>query len=417
MSTNLLISIKFLLAKKRSMAMSLCGIAFGVGFLILTQGLMTGFQEFFIKTILGTDGAIRISDRYQDTMLHVEAATKSGQSTRFFNTDRSNLQFVEGVEYPDQIEEAIQTLSNIAGVSSILAGGVSVDGPLRKDSAEMLGIDLESFLRVTDLEGQIVFGSISDFRDMPMGLMIGKKMADRLGARVGDSVPLYYKSQVQRFVIAAIYETGRAPVDKKRIFAHIRSTRSLLGRPHGVSFMQIAVHDRDKAVQDSLAIEAITNHAARPYQDREKTWLEVFRALEIMAATMVTSIILVSGLGMFNTLAMIVMEKTREIAILRSMGYTRRDISVIFLLQGAMVLIAGAILGFLLGAALTFVLANVPLSIRGIFTIDKFPVLSLLQHYIYAALTAVVIVAFASWAPARRAAALIPGDVIRGTSS
>lgn len=417
MATNLLISIKFLLAKKRSMAMSLCGIAFGVGFLILTQALMSGFQGFFIQTILGTDGAIRISDKYQDTTLHVEAVSKSGERTKFYNEDRSNRQFVEGVEYPDQIEQAIMTLSNIAGASSVLMGDVGVQSPLRKAGADLMGIELESFSKVSDLENQLIFGSMENFRDKPMGLMFGKKLADRLDVRVGDSVILYHESQAQRFEVAAVYETGVSSIDKKRVFGHMRAARSLFGKPHGVSFMQIAIHDRNRAVEDSLAIESMTRHAAAPWQEREKAWLDVFKALEIMAAAMVTSIILVSGLGMFNTLAMIVMEKTREIAILRSMGYTRHDISVIFLLQGVVVLIVGALLGFALGAGLTYLVSSVPLQIRGIFTADSFVVQWSALHYLYAALTAVVIVVFASLAPARRAANLIPGDVIRGTSS
>jgi lipoprotein-releasing system permease protein len=119
---------------------------------------------------------------------------------------------------------------------------------------------------------------------------------------------------------------------------------------------------------------------------------------------------------MFNTLAMIVMEKTKEIAILRSMGYTRRDISRIFLWQGAIVLILGTILGWILGAAVTYGVSQLPIRVRGIFSTDNFVVAWSIWHYVAATVTAAVVVMVASLIPARRAARLEPGDIIRGTS-
>ncbi len=153
-----------------------------------------------------------------------------------------------------------------------------------------------------------------------------------------------------------------------------------------------------------------------PWQEREKSWLDAFRALRASSALTVSTIILISGLGMFNTLAMIVLEKPQEIALLRSMGYTRRDIAQTFLLQGALVLGAGCVLGCALGAFGTWLVANIPLRIRGVFSTDHFVVAWSPWHYVWAVAAAAVVVLIASWIPARRAARLEPGDIIRGTS-
>jgi lipoprotein-releasing system permease protein len=126
---------------------------------------------------------------------------------------------------------------------------------------------------------------------------------------------------------------------------------------------------------------------------------------------------LIAGLAMFNTLAMIVMEKTKEIAILRSMGYTREDISQIFLWQACIVLTIGSVVGCLLGAGGTYVVSRIPLNITGIFRTETFIVNWSVWHYVAAVLTAVLMVMVASLVPARRAARLEPGDIIRGTST
>lgn len=417
MSPNIQIAIRFLIAKKRSMLMSLCGIGFGVGFFIVTQAQLTGFEEFFIDTILGTDGAIRIEDKFQSTLAQVEAASSSTGNTSFFVADRGNRRYVEGVEYPDQIIEALRILPNVASTSSVLKGRISVQSPLREESAQVFGIVLNDHLSVSDLEDQLVFGSLEEFRATPSGILVGRKLADRLQARVGDSIMIESKGTQNRYRVSGVYETGVSDIDRVRIFMHLDQARSLLQRPHGVSFIQVSVFDRDRAEYDALVIENMVQHSAAPWQDREKVWLDVFKALQVSAVITVSTIILISGLGMFNTLVMIVMEKTREIAILRSMGYSRADISSIFLWQGGIVLALGIVVGFALGAGVTYAVSNLPLRVRGIFSTDSYVVDWSLAHYFWAAVTAVIIVMFASFAPARRAARLIPGDVIRGTAA
>ena len=148
--------------------------------------------------------------------------------------------------------------------------------------------------------------------------------------------------------------------------------RSLLKRPTGASFIQVNLYDKDRPPQDAAQIEATLQYSAASWQEREKSWLEVFRALRISTAITVSVFTLIAGLAMFNTLAMIVMEKTKEIAILRSMGYTRGDISRIFLWQAAIVLMLGTVVGWVLGAVGTYVISNLPIRIQGIFTMDTY---------------------------------------------
>jgi lipoprotein-releasing system permease protein len=154
----------------------------------------------------------------------------------------------------------------------------------------------------------------------------------------------------------------------------------------------------------------------RPWQEREKEWLSVFRALRVSSAITVTVFTLIASLAMFNTLAMIVLEKTKDIAILRSMGYERRDITQIFLWQAAIVLAIGALLGGLFGAAVTWGVSLVPLPINTLFKTQTFIVAWSVWHYVQAIATAVVMVMVASLVPARRAARLEPGDIVRGTA-
>lgn len=417
MSTNLRIAIRFLTAKKRSMLMSLAGIVFGVGFFIVTQAQTSGFEQFFIRTILGTNGAIRIEDKFQDTIFAMAAAGHDAEASKFeVSAPREGRKYIEGIEDPELLMEALKHFHNVAGASMVVRGSVVADSSFKNDTAQVYGIRLEHHLGVSDLARQIIRGSLEDFRSAPTGLIIGSVLAQRLQVTIGDTLILRAGDQQRRYRITAVYETGVSDIDKVRIYTHLGEARSLLKRSTGASFIQVALFDRDRAPQDALHMENVFRHGAQGWQEREKTWLEVFRALRISSALTVSTIILISGLGMFNTLVMIVLEKTKEIAILRSMGYTRKDIARIFLWLGFIVLVAGTVLGCLFGAGVTYGVSKLPIRIRGIFTTDSFVVAWSIWHYVAATLTATVIVMTAAVFPARRAARLEPGDIIRGTA-
>lgn len=419
MSNNLRIALRFLTARKRSMLMSLTGIIFGVGFFIVTQAQTSGFEQFFIRTILGTNGAVRIEDKIQDTIFAMAAAGHDIGGSKFeVGADRAARKYIEGVEDPELLTKALREFRNVAGVSIVVEGSVIADSSFKNDSAKVYGIKLDDHLAVSDLAAQVARGggSLDDFRSSPQGIIMGKVLADRLQVVVGDSLILQAGTERRRYRVSAIYWTGVSDIDRVRIYLHLGEARSLLQKTVGASFIQVALFDRDRAPQDALQMEEVLRHSAKSWQEREESWLSAFKALQISAALTVSSIIFISGLGMFNTLAMIVIEKTKEIAILRSMGYTRSDISRIFLWLGAIVLVIGTIGGWALGYGLTYGVSKYPIKIRGIFSADNFQVYKSIWHYVIATVMAAVVVMTAALIPARRAARLEPGDIIRGTS-
>ena len=415
MSPTLRIAFRFLTAKKRAMLMSLACIILGVGLFVVTQATTSGFEDFFIKTILGTNGAIRVEDKIQDTLRSMESGG-GGSDSKFQIAQKEGRKYIEGVEEPKLVMDALRDFKNVAGVSEVLTGAALLRSSFKSDSVKIYGIVLDNHLMVSQLGKQIVQGSAGAFRTEAAGAMVGKVIADRLQLSVGDSFILDSTGQSRRYRVSAIYETGVSDIDKERVYLHLSEARSLLKKPTGASFIQVSLHDRDRAVEDADQMEEVLRHSATSWQVREKTWLATFRALRISSGITVSVFTLIAGLAMFNTLAMIVMEKTKEIAILRSMGYTRQDISAIFIWQAVIVLAIGIVLGWALGAGVTYGVSRIPLPLTGIFKTDTFVVNWSIWHYVAASSTAIIMVTIASLIPARRAARFEPGDIIRGTS-
>ncbi|MDR2981587.1 MAG: ABC transporter permease [Puniceicoccales bacterium] len=396
------------------MLMTLSGIIFGVAFFILTQAQTSGFEQFFIRTILGTDGALRVTDRFQKPVDYKTIKMLDEEEALQVETQRK---YIEGIDYPNTLKQAVREFPEVKGVAEVLRGQAEIDSRSRTQDGQIFGVNLNEFLSVSTLGSQIIAGSLENFEKSPQGLLIGSTLALRINVKPGDIVTLSCKGKSQRFSISGLFETGVGDIDKVRIIVHLNAARSLLQRPFGANYLQVSIDDPDRAPAIAERMKAVVQHDVSPWQRREKVWLDVFRALRFSSAITVSTIILVSALGMFNTLAMLVIEKTKEIAILRSFGFSKADVTSIFLWLGGVVIVSGTTLGCLTGALLTWGASNIPLRIRGIFSTDHFVVNWDSSHYIAAVITASVVVFIASYFPARRAARIEPGEIIRGTSS
>jgi lipoprotein-releasing system permease protein len=414
MPPEISIALRFLRSKKRAMIMSLTGIVFGVGFIILTQALTSGFEIFFIKTILGTKGALRIQDKTQSTLRSIELDRIHDIKSRFSFAHSEGRKFVKGIDHPRSLIEAVKEFHNVSAVSEVILGEVSMSNNFISHHVSLHGIDLDNHLSVSDLEEYIMRGELNEFRRTQNGMLIGRSLAQRMLLNVGDNVVIWAKEESHQMRVSAIYETGVSDIDQVWVFTHLDQARTLLKKPFGISFLQVNLHDKNRAPANAFHMRSVLGHRVESWQEREQVWLDVFWALRLSSAITVSTIIIISGLGIFNTLAIIVMEKSREIAILRSIGYTRNDIGLVFVIQGMIIYLIGTFFGLLLGAAMTYTVSALPIGIRGIFTSDHFIVNWSIWHYAAAAITALIVVLIASYIPARKASRLEPAVIIRG---
>lgn len=394
--------------------MSLSGIVFGVAFFVVTQAQTSGFEKFFIRTILGTNGAIRISDHFQDTLGTVEKINNQGNIEFVFHS-REDALYREGVKQPDLIRDALRDYPEILGVSEIMEGSGTLDTGSRKKSVEINGIRWIDHLQSSDLSTQVIHGSMDEFASDQMGVLLGARVFQRLNIKVGERIRLVGGTGTLHLRVCGVFETGVSQIDKNRIYLHMGTARSFLGRSSGGSVFQVALKNPKVAPELALQLQSVLHHRVVSWQEREKVWLDVFKALRVSSAITVSCILLLSGLGIFNVFAILVIEKTRDIAILRSIGFSTTDVSAIFLWQGAIVLCAGVVLGSLLASAGTYVISVIPLRIRGIFSTDSFVVNWDFAHYLWAASIALVFVSVATWIPARRASRIEPAKIVRET--
>lgn len=406
MTASFYVGLRFATHRKRALLLSLVGVVFGVAIFICTQAQTQGFAQYFIDSTIGTNGALVLQGRFRPHYGVLIIPSKSASRDYF-----------EGINNANEIMRVSRQFSDVVSCSPVLRGTVSARAGFENATVDLYGINPTLHLRTTDLAKELIDGDLNDFRNNTSSLILGYRLAGALGVAPGDTLQLLSPSgEYWRFTVAATARSGIGSIDGTRVYSHAPVAQTLLNKPFNASMIIYKLRDPERAPALAARFENLFQVGADSWQQREESTLQLFLTLRLSAAVTVSLIILLAGFGIFNVLTMSVLSKVREIAILRSMGYRRSDISAIFLWQGALIAAVGSLLGCLLGAAMTWGISQIPIRIRGLLYADHFLVIWDWRHYFWATLLAMVAIFIASYVPARRAAQLPPVATLRGSS-
>ncbi|MEP6586167.1 MAG: FtsX-like permease family protein [Candidatus Udaeobacter sp.] len=410
MTPPLYIALRFLTHRKRALLLSLSGVVFGVAIFICTQAQTQGLSRYFIESNIGSNGALVVRSRFRPRYEPLMVAAKNSKAST------GRRLYFEGITNPNEIMRVSRQFPDVISCSPVLRGTVSARAGFENATVDLYGIDPALHARTTDILRQLIDGRFDNFRNNTSAIIIGSRLAELLQTSVGDTVQLLAPNgEYWRFSVAAIARAGIGSIDSTRIYSHAKVAQALLQQPSGATMIIYKLRDRNRAPVLARRFETIFQHNALSWQEREESTLQLFLTLRMSVAITVSLIILLAGFGIFNVLTMSVLAKIKEIAILRSMGYRRRDISAIFLWQGALIAAAGSVLGCVLGALMTWGVSHIPIHLRGLLYTNYFLVTWDWRHYAFATLLALLAVFIASYVPARRAAELPPVVTIRGS--
>lgn len=411
MTPPLYIALRFLGHRKRALLLSLSGVVFGVAFFICMQAQTQGFAKYFIDSTLGSNGALVLGSRFEPRQVASIVPAKTS------NTNVAHRQYFEGIGNPSEIMRVSRQFSNVVSCSPVLRGTLSARSGFENATVDLYGIEPALHLQTTDLAHQIVQGSFDEFRNKPSSVIVGSRLASILGLDVGDTVQLLSPGgEYRRFAVAAIAQSGVGSIDSTRVYSHARVAQILLRKSYTASMILYKLREPDRAPALAKHFADLFQHDAESWQQREQNTLHLFLTVRLSAAITVSLVILLAGFGIFNVLTMTVLSKMKEIAILQSMGYRRRDISAIFLWQGGLIAAAGSLIGCAAGSLLSWGVSKIPIHLRGLLSTEYFVVAWDWRHYVWAILLAMISVFIASYVPARRAAQLPPVVTLRGSS-
>lgn len=392
------IALAFLFDNKLQTLLIMVGIAVGSAVIVFITALITGLQANVIERTLGTQAHLKV--QMPDDANRMLPAP-DGAVALVLESPRA--QRLRSLSNWQALRDLLDGQPQVLAVSPLATGPAIARRGLARASVALMGIDPDRYQRIVPVARDLVAGRFSIEGDQ---VAIGSELAKDLGLSVGDKLRLdggQGRELIMR--VAGIFELGVRELDSRYVYLDLRQAQLLLDLPGGVT--QI-----DLTVEEIFAAEEIAERLARLTGMQAESWMATNGQLlnALSSQTMTTQMIrifvgLSVAFGIASVLAVSVVQRTREIGILRAMGSPRRQVMRVFLLQGGLLGLAGSALGGLVGWALVMVFN---LMGPGLFFVQV-PTGLVLSAMGVATLTGVL----AAVAPARRAARYDPAVAIR----
>ncbi len=380
--------------------MSILGVGLGVGALVVVLGVYNGLTTDMRDKILGANA-------HAIVMAHTPNA----------------------FEHAADVAERARKAPHITGATPFIYSEVMLSSGRGVKGIILRGIDPQTAAPVVTMLQRLRAGSVADLeQEGTPGIIIGDELASRLGLIVGSRINMLsssgesgasgFKPRIRPFVVRGIFKTGMYEYDSSLAFVTLAAARDTLGLPDGfLTGVEVTVDDLFAA--DRIAA-GLSETLGYPFYVRH--WMEMnanlFAALKLEKIGMfilLTMVVLIGSFSIVTSLVMLVMEKTRDIAILMSMGATRRTIRRIFMLQGTIIGFIGTMLGYVMGLSLGWALKRyqfIKLP-ENVYTLDHLPIIITWSDVLIIGASAMLLCFLATLYPARQASRLEPAEALR----
>ncbi len=349
MSFETFFSFRYLKAKRKQgfisiiTGISILGIMIGVMALIVVLAVMNGFREDLMKKILGVNSHLLI------------------------------LSYKGGIKDTQAVIEKALEVDGVLSATPFIYSQVMIKNAGNISGAILRGLDPATANAVINIDSMIKEGSLTVLKrskDDPQGIILGSELSKHIGALPGDTItlvspigkltPLGRVANEGKFKVKALFESGMYEYDNSLVYLSLTDAQDFLSLGDEVTGVELKVKDINKS--DTIG-KIIQDELGYPYWTKDWKMMNrsLFSALKLEKVTMfiiLIMIVLVGALNIISSLVMLVMEKTRDIAILRTMGASSKSIMSIFIFQGLFVGLIGTLLGLMSGSFLCHILAR-----------------------------------------------------------
>lgn len=399
------VAVRFLREGRFQTLLIIVGVAAGVGVVTYISALIEGLQGNTIKRTLGTQPHVVVKPFEEITRPSLNAGREA-----IARQVQPRAQRTRSIDNWQAIMAEMQATPNIIAVTPVASGAaLAVRGEASRSIA-LTGIELEGYDRIVALKDKVVEGAA---RVAPGEAMIGVQLAQDLGVGVGERITIRTggaNDAAETFKVAGIFDLGSRDLNRRFVYIPLKSAQPLLGIPGGATNVYAAVADLFSADVTATRLKARTGADVESWMDTNAQLLSALNAQTISTRLIRLFTSIVVMLGIASVLVVSVVQKRKEIGILRAMGATRSQMTQVFLAQGAIIGLIGSVLGVMLASTMLWVFSTF---VRGGDGQPLFVVTMPLDLAFSVALIATACGVLAATAPARRAAKLDPAEAIR----
>jgi len=410
------IGLRYLKAKRKQTfisiitVISVAGVMLGVMALIVVLSVMNGFQQTLKEKILDTQAHIVVLKASEKGMDHYEEAIKK----------------VEGVK-------------GVVSAAPFIFSQVMLSSDSGVSGAVLKGIDPDRVAKVTALAHNLKAGRLQDLKDPKekdgLGIILGVELARHLSVNIDDPIqvisplgtvtPMGMMPKMKRFRVKGIFYSGMYEYDNTMAYISLESAQKFFAMETRITGIEVKTEDiyQVKEIGKEIRKKLGFPFWTKDWMEMNRNLFSALRLEKIIMFIIVVLIVLVAAFNIISTLIMVVMEKNKDVAILKSMGAPSRDILKIFVIEGGVIGLVGTVLGAATGLAIAFHLEKIidflessfgfKILARDVYYIDKFPSQVNFLDVLLIVTTAILISLLATLYPSWRASKLDPAEALR----
>lgn len=412
MSLAASIAISHLLSRRRQTIVSVLGITLGVSFFLAISAMMRGSENDFMQRLVDNSPHVTVYDEYRNPRQQpVQIAFPSAIADIHGMKPRTELRGIR--QYKEKL--ALIARRTDLQIAAVLQGQVIASFAGMTRGVSITGVKPEQMKNVSRIEDYFVTGSLDSLSANPSGIIIGVGLADKFQLKMGDKLSITSPSgTIHLMKIVGLFNTGTTNYDESQTFALLNRVQNLLERPNVANRFILKLQDPQQSAVVAHQIERELGYKTQSWQEASQDLMNLVLIRNLIMYSVVSAILLVASFGIYNVISTVVLEKTKDIAILKSIGFEARDIERIFLIEGAILGLIGSISGSVLGLTLMYGLSRIAIKSPFNTTSAFLPIDWSSDQILIAIAFAMLSALFAAWLPARKGGRVRPVDILRG---
>jgi lipoprotein-releasing system permease protein len=410
--------VTHLVTKKKQSIIAMLGVTFGISMFIIMISFMTGVNQFTEDMAMDNTPHVRIYKPLDIEDKKIVAINKPQTDKHWYVVEHMRPKNeLSKIKNGLMMAERIEKMPEVAGVAPQVSSQVFYNNGPVQIPGTILGIDVEKQTHLFELDKKMDYGSLDELLKASDVIVMGKGLAKKMNIKLGDRVSVTTpEGNNLSLKVAGIFSFGIVSMDESRSYATLATVQKILGKdPSYVTDLHIKLKDLTMAKPVAKRLEAqIEGVRIEDWETANASFFAGNQIRNIMTIVVCLTLLTVAGFGIYNIMNMNIINKMKDIAILKATGFQGSDITAIFLLQSVMIGLAGGALGLLIGFFVSYLLSLAPFPAGDFVRIKTFPVNFKPVHYVFGLLFGFLTTLFAGYFPSKRASKVDPVQIIRG---
>ena len=405
-----------LLTKFKQTAIAALGVTFGIGAYITLVSFMTGLNAMLDDLILNQTPHIHVYNE-------IEPSKK--QPVELYDAFKNSINVVHSIKpklsqkkihnalpiikFLNEKEDVKGAIPQIKTQIFYISGSIEIAG-------NITGIQPVEEARLFNFRDYIIEGAPEKLKNTENGILLGSGIAKKMSLQLGDRVQVStIKGDIFPLKIVGIYQSGVADIDAIQSFVNLKTVQRILGEAENyITDINVKLFDIDKALPLSKKIEQQFNLTAIDINTANAQFETGTTIRNLITYAVSITLLIVAGFGIYNILNMLIYEKMNDIAILKAIEFSGKDVQYIFMSQAMIIGLVGGVLGLLIGFVFTNIISTIPFKTEALPTVDTYPINFNGWFYIIGIVFAMISTFFAGYLPSRKAKKIDPVKIIRG---